>query len=81
MQSAHLQKNGAYMTVKDSQIVAIHPSSVLHHKPEVFNNIYCLSGLYIKITFLQIKIIFVQWQMSKELGCMKSLQSISTLKI
>ncbi|CAD8176175.1 unnamed protein product [Paramecium pentaurelia] len=34
MQTAHLTKNGAYMTVKDSQIVAIHPCSVLNHKPE-----------------------------------------------
>lgn len=28
------------MTVKDSQIVAIHPSSVLNHKPEVFSIYY-----------------------------------------
>ncbi len=30
---AHLQKTGQYLTVKDHQIVAIHPSSVLDMKP------------------------------------------------
>ena len=34
MQVAHLQKNGTYMTVKDSQVVAVHPSSALDHRPE-----------------------------------------------
>ena len=34
-QVAIIQKNNAYLTVKDSQIVAIHPSSVLKFKPEV----------------------------------------------
>lgn len=32
-QVAHLQKTGQYLTVKDHQIVAIHPSSVLDMKP------------------------------------------------
>jgi pre-mRNA-splicing factor ATP-dependent RNA helicase DHX15/PRP43 len=32
-QVAMIQKNNAYLTVKDSQIVAIHPSSVLKFKP------------------------------------------------
>jgi len=31
---AHLQRSGSYMTVKDNQILLIHPSSVLDHKPE-----------------------------------------------
>ena len=33
-QVAMIQKNNAYLTVKDSQIVAIHPSSVLKFKPD-----------------------------------------------
>lgn len=33
MQVAHLQKQGHYLTVKDQQVVAIHPSSVLDSKP------------------------------------------------
>lgn len=32
-QVALLQKNNAYLTIKESQIVAIHPSSVLSYKP------------------------------------------------
>jgi pre-mRNA-splicing factor ATP-dependent RNA helicase DHX15/PRP43 len=32
-QVAHLQKQGHYLTVKDNQVVAIHPSSVLDSKP------------------------------------------------
>jgi len=34
-QVAILQKNNAYLTIKESQIVAIHPSSVLSYKPEL----------------------------------------------
>ncbi|CAJ0582765.1 unnamed protein product, partial [Mesorhabditis spiculigera] len=34
MQVAHLERNGHYVTVKDNQIVNLHPSSVLDHKPE-----------------------------------------------
>ena len=33
MQIAHLERNGHYLTLKDDQVVAIHPSSVLDHKP------------------------------------------------
>mmetsp|Transcript_14130 Transcript_14130/g.44549 ORF Transcript_14130/g.44549 Transcript_14130/m.44549 type:complete len:723 (+) Transcript_14130:10-2178(+) len=33
MQVAHLERNGNYLTVKDNQLVAIHPSSVLDTKP------------------------------------------------
>ena len=32
MQVAHMQKNGHYLTAKDNQVVAIHPSSVLDTK-------------------------------------------------
>lgn len=33
MQLAHLERNGHYLTLKDDQVVAIHPSTVLDHKP------------------------------------------------
>lgn len=33
MQVAHFERNGNYLTVKDNQVVAIHPSSVLDTKP------------------------------------------------
>jgi pre-mRNA-splicing factor ATP-dependent RNA helicase DHX15/PRP43 len=33
MQVAHLQRQGHYLTVKDQQVVAIHPSSVIDSKP------------------------------------------------
>jgi pre-mRNA-splicing factor ATP-dependent RNA helicase DHX15/PRP43 len=33
MQVAHLQKQGHYLTVKDHQVVSIHPSSVVDTKP------------------------------------------------
>lgn len=34
MQIAHLEKSGHYLTVKDNQVVALHPSTNLTHKPE-----------------------------------------------
>jgi len=34
MQVAHLEKSGHYLTVKDNQVVALHPSTCLQHKPE-----------------------------------------------
>ena len=34
MHVAHLEKTGQYLTVKDNQVVALHPSTVLDHKPE-----------------------------------------------
>lgn len=33
MHVAHLQKQGFYLTVKDQQVVSIHPSSVIDSKP------------------------------------------------
>ncbi|CAN0540477.1 unnamed protein product, partial [Ectocarpus sp. 8 AP-2014] len=32
-QVAHLERSGHYLTVKDNQVVSIHPSSVLDNKP------------------------------------------------
>lgn len=34
MQVAHLEKSGHYLTVKDNQVVALHPSTCLESKPE-----------------------------------------------
>jgi pre-mRNA-splicing factor ATP-dependent RNA helicase DHX15/PRP43 len=34
MQVAHLERSGLYLTVKDNQSVALHPSCVLGNKPE-----------------------------------------------
>lgn len=44
MQVAHLQKAGHYLTLRDNQVVLIHPSSVLGYKPEwVLYNEYVLT--------------------------------------
>ena len=34
MQVAHLEKTGTYLTVKDNQMVHLHPSTSLENKPE-----------------------------------------------
>lgn len=34
MQVAHLERTGHYLTVKDNQVVATHPSTILTYKPE-----------------------------------------------
>lgn len=34
MQTAYRQRSGEYLTVKDNQLVAIHPSSVINSRPE-----------------------------------------------
>jgi len=34
MQVAHLENTGHYLTVKDNQVVALHPSTCLESKPE-----------------------------------------------
>ncbi|CAD6197393.1 unnamed protein product [Caenorhabditis auriculariae] len=34
MHVAHLERSGHYVTVKDNQLVNLHPSTVLDHKPE-----------------------------------------------
>lgn len=34
MKVAHLERAGHYLTIKDNQIVLLHPSTVLDHKPE-----------------------------------------------
>ena len=34
LQVAHLERTGHYLTVKDNQMVHLHPSTCLDHKPE-----------------------------------------------
>lgn len=34
LQVAHLERQGNYLTVKDHQVVHLHPSTCLDHKPE-----------------------------------------------
>lgn len=51
MQVAHLERTGHYLTVKDNQVVALHPSTVLQHKPEwvVYNEFVLTSKNYIRM--------------------------------
>lgn len=50
MQVAHLEKTGHYLTVKDNQVVALHPSTCLDHKPEwvLYNEFVLTSKNYIR---------------------------------
>jgi len=50
MQVAHLQRQGHYLTVKDHQVVTIHPSSVLDGKPAwiLFDEFVSTSRNYIR---------------------------------
>ncbi|VAH90143.1 unnamed protein product [Triticum turgidum subsp. durum] len=44
MQVAHLERTGHYLTVKDNQVVHLHPSNCMDHKPEwVIYNEYVLT--------------------------------------
>ncbi|KAI6223008.1 RNA helicase [Aphelenchoides fujianensis] len=50
MQIAHMERNGNYVTVKDNQLVSLHPSTVLTHKPEwvLYNEFVLTSKNYIR---------------------------------
>lgn len=50
MQVAHLERTGHYLTVKDNQVVHLHPSTVLDHKPEwvVYNEYVLTTKNYIR---------------------------------
>ncbi|GFO23888.1 pre-mRNA-splicing factor ATP-dependent RNA helicase dhx15 [Plakobranchus ocellatus] len=50
MQIAHLEKTGHYLTVKDSQVVQLHPSTVLDHKPDwvLYNEFVLTTKNYIR---------------------------------
>ncbi|KAJ3352117.1 hypothetical protein HDU83_008300 [Entophlyctis luteolus] len=51
MQVAHLERNGRYLTVKDNQIVQLHPSCCLEHKPEwvLYNEFVLTQKNYIRM--------------------------------
>jgi len=51
MQVAHLERTGHYLTVKDNQVVALHPSTVLQHKPEwaLYDEFVLTSKNYIRM--------------------------------
>jgi pre-mRNA-splicing factor ATP-dependent RNA helicase DHX15/PRP43 len=34
LQVSHLERQGNYLTAKDNQVVHLHPSTCLDHKPE-----------------------------------------------
>lgn len=61
MQVAHKQTQGHYLTVKDHQVVAIHPSSVLdkHAKPEwvLFQDFVLTSKNYVR----SVTIVRLEW--------------------
>uniref|UniRef100_A0A8C4ZIF9 RNA helicase n=1 Tax=Gadus morhua TaxID=8049 RepID=A0A8C4ZIF9_GADMO len=50
MQIAHLERTGHYLTVKDNQVVQLHPSTVLDHKPEwvLYNEFVLTTKNYIR---------------------------------
>ncbi len=50
MQVGHLEKTGHYLTIKDNQIVQLHPSTVLDHKPEwvLYNEFVLTTKNYIR---------------------------------
>lgn len=50
MQVAHLERGGNYLTVKDNQVVYLHPSTCLDHKPEwvLYNEFVLTSRNYIR---------------------------------
>lgn len=50
MQVAHLEKSGHYLTVKDNQVVQLHPSTCLNHHPEwvIYNEFVLTTRNYIR---------------------------------
>merc|ERR1719197_2237266 len=56
MQVAHSEKSGHYLTVKDNQVVALHPSTCLTHKPEwVLYNEFVLTSKNFVRTVTQVR--------------------------
>ena len=51
MQVAHLERTGHYLTAKDNQMVHLHPSTCLDHKPEwvMYNEFVLTTKNYIRI--------------------------------
>lgn len=50
VQVAHLERTGHYLTIKDNQVVQLHPSSCLDHKPEwvIYNEFVLTTKNYIR---------------------------------
>ena len=50
LQVAHLERTGHYLTIKDNQIVQLHPSTCLDHKPEwvLYNEFVLTTKNYIR---------------------------------
>ncbi|KAK6639603.1 Pre-mRNA-splicing factor ATP-dependent RNA helicase dhx15 [Polyplax serrata] len=50
MQVAHLEKTGHYLTIKDNQVVQLHPSTCLDHRPEwvIYNEFVLTTKNYIR---------------------------------
>ncbi|KAK9712929.1 DEAH-box ATP-dependent RNA helicase prp43 [Basidiobolus ranarum] len=50
MQAAHLERSGHYLTVKDNQVVHLHPSTCIEHKPEwvMYNEFVLTTRNYIR---------------------------------
>lgn len=59
MQVAHLQRQGHYLTVKDQQVVAIHPSSVVDNKPPwiVFQEFVLTTRNYVRT----VSVVKIEW--------------------
>merc|ERR1719446_1078494 len=56
MQVAHLEKSQHYLTIKDNQVVALHPSTVLTHKPEwILYNEFVLTSKNFVRTVTQVR--------------------------
>merc|ERR1712190_491204 len=56
MQVAHFEKSGHYLTIKDNQVVALHPSTCLTHKPEwVLYNEFVLTSKNFVRTVTQVR--------------------------
>ncbi len=51
LQVAHLERQGNYLTVKDHQVVSLHPSTCLDRKPEWW--VTCQCGRQIAIACAQ----------------------------
>ena len=50
LQVAHLERTGHYLTIKDNQIVQLHPSTCLDHKPEwvLYNEFVLTTKNYVR---------------------------------
>lgn len=62
MQVAHLERTGHYLTIKDNQVVQLHPSTCLDHKPDwvLYNEFVLTTKNYIRtVTDCKRKLHFV----------------------